>query len=77
METGSKTWNGRRLFDHDQSPHDQVWSVSCSRIGALVAVPLMARQAKSTTGGTVSSFYDLKTMTLDGKPATSRSTKAR
>ena len=37
-------------------------------IGALVAVPLMARQAKSTTGGTVSSFYDLTTMTLDGKP---------
>ena len=37
-------------------------------IAALVAVPLMARQAKSTPGGTVTSFYDLTTMTLDGKP---------
>ena len=35
---------------------------------ALVAAPLDAQQAKST-GGSVSSFYDLKTMTLDGKPA--------
>jgi glutathione peroxidase len=31
--------------------------------------PSRAQQPKSTSGGSVSSFYDLKTMTLDGKPA--------
>ncbi len=35
----------------------------------LVAVPLLARQAGPARGGPVSSFYDLKTTTLDGKPA--------
>jgi hypothetical protein len=35
---------------------------------AVVAAPLTARQATVTTGGAVS-FYDLKTTTLDGKPA--------
>ena len=35
---------------------------------ALVAAPLAGQQAKSPSGGAVSSFYDLKTMTLDGKP---------
>lgn len=43
--------------------------------GIALVAPLNAQQAnsaqqgKSTTGGTVSSFYDLKTITLDGKPA--------
>jgi glutathione peroxidase len=36
-------------------------------VGLLVA-PLGAQRAKSTPGGAVTSFYDLKTMTLDGKP---------
>jgi glutathione peroxidase len=31
--------------------------------------PLAAQQAQRPAGGAVSSFYDLKTMTLDGKPA--------
>lgn len=36
---------------------------------AWVAAPSLAAQAKSTAGGSVSSFYDLKTTTLDGQPA--------
>lgn len=36
---------------------------------AFVVAPLGAQQAKSTPGGSVSSFYDLKTTTLDGKSA--------
>ena len=44
---------------------------------AIVAMPLAAQQAKSTPGGAVTSFYDLKTMTLDGKPGNLDSTKAR
>ena len=35
----------------------------------LVAAPLLAGQAGPAAGSSVSSFYDLKTMTLDGKPA--------
>ena len=35
---------------------------------AIVAAPLAAQQAKSAPGGTVTSFYDLNTMALDGKP---------
>jgi glutathione peroxidase len=35
---------------------------------ALVGAPLAAQQAKGTPGGTVNSFYDLTTMSLDGKP---------
>jgi glutathione peroxidase len=34
---------------------------------ALLNAPLAAQQTKSASGGTVTSFYDLKTMTLDGK----------
>jgi glutathione peroxidase len=37
--------------------------------GVVLLTPLGAQQAKSTSGGTVPSFYDLKTITLDGKPA--------
>jgi glutathione peroxidase len=37
--------------------------------GIALVMPLAAQQATSTPGGTVSSFYDLKTMTLEGKPA--------
>jgi glutathione peroxidase len=36
---------------------------------ALAAAPIAAQQAKGTPGGAVTSFYDLKTMTLDGKSA--------
>jgi glutathione peroxidase len=35
---------------------------------AIVVAPLAAQQATSAPGGTVTSFYDLKTMTLNGKP---------
>jgi glutathione peroxidase len=35
---------------------------------ALVATPLAGQQATGTRGGAVTSFYDLQTMTLDGKP---------
>jgi glutathione peroxidase len=35
---------------------------------AIAAAPLAAQQAKSAPGGTVTSFYELNTMTLDGKP---------
>jgi glutathione peroxidase len=35
---------------------------------ALAAAPLAARQGTGTPGGAVNSFYDLKAMTLDGKP---------
>ena len=34
-----------------------------------IAVALTSMHAQQPAGGTVSSFYDLKTMTLDGKPA--------
>ena len=34
----------------------------------LLAPVLVAQQARTTSGGTVSSFYDLKTLSLDGKP---------
>jgi glutathione peroxidase len=38
--------------------------------GMLAAVPLAGQQtAGSSTGATVTSFYDLKTKSLDGKPA--------
>src|SRR4026208_1925089 len=36
--------------------------------GLALVAPLTAQQAKSAAGGTVTSFYDLNTMTLDGKP---------
>jgi glutathione peroxidase len=35
----------------------------------LSAAPWAAQQPKRATGGAVTSFYDLKTLTLDGKPA--------
>ena len=35
---------------------------------AIGAAPLVAQQAKGAPGGTVTSFYDLNTMALDGKP---------
>jgi glutathione peroxidase len=38
-------------------------------VGALVIAPVAAQQGKAPSGGAVNSFYDLKTMTLDGKPA--------
>jgi glutathione peroxidase len=36
---------------------------------AIGVAPIAAQQARSASGGAVTSFYDLKTMTLDGKPA--------
>jgi glutathione peroxidase len=35
---------------------------------AIAAAPLAAQQAKGAPGGTMTSFYDLNTMALDGKP---------
>jgi glutathione peroxidase len=43
-----------------------------SIVAALLAfsiIPLAAQQAQRPAGGAVSSFYDLKTNTLEGKPA--------
>jgi glutathione peroxidase len=36
---------------------------------ALSTTPASAQQPRGATGGAVTSFYDLKTTTLDGKPA--------
>jgi glutathione peroxidase len=36
---------------------------------ALSVSPIAAQQARAAAGGTVTSFYDLKTSALDGKPA--------
>jgi len=36
--------------------------------GALFVAPTAAQQPTTTPGGAVTSFYDLKTMALDGKP---------
>ena len=45
------------------------WATIVSAAAILVAAPLLAGQAGPAGRGSVSSFYDLKTMTLDGKPA--------
>src|SRR6185436_2885977 len=37
-------------------------------VATLLAPVLFAQQTRATSGGTVSSFYDLQTMSLDGKP---------
>jgi glutathione peroxidase len=47
---------------------------ACAVSAALLAVaawgsPLAAQQSRPATGGKVTSFYDLETTTLDGKPA--------
>jgi glutathione peroxidase len=38
-------------------------------VGVLCAWPVTAQQPRSASGTSVTSFYDLKTRTLDGKPA--------
>jgi len=38
-------------------------------IVALSTIPIAAQQPQRSAGGAVNSFYDLKTNTLDGKPA--------
>lgn len=38
-------------------------------VAALVASPTAGQQTIGGSGGAVTSFYDLRTMTLDGKPA--------
>jgi len=45
------------------------WATIVSAAAILVAAPLLAGQAGPAGRGSVSSFYDLKTTTLDGKPA--------
>ena len=45
------------------------WAMIFSAAAILVAAPLLAGQASPAGRGSVSSFYDLKTTTLDGKPA--------
>jgi glutathione peroxidase len=37
--------------------------------GAILGIATMALSAQQTSGGNVSSFYDLKTNTLEGRPA--------
>jgi glutathione peroxidase len=43
-------------------------TIVCVAVVLVAAVPVLARQAPAA-GGSVSSFYDLNTATLDGKPA--------
>ena len=45
------------------------WATTLTAAAMLVAAPLVAGQAGPAGGGSVSSFYDLKTTMLDGKPA--------
>jgi glutathione peroxidase len=44
-------------------------AIACAASVLMAAAPLLAGQARPAAGGTVSSFYDLKTATLAGKPA--------
>jgi len=44
-------------------------TIACLAAVAVAAAPLVASQVRSSAGGPVSSFYELKTLTLDGKPA--------
>jgi glutathione peroxidase len=46
-----------------------VSAFACVAAILVAAAPLHARQARPAAGGSVSSFYELKTTTLDGKPA--------
>ena len=43
-------------------------AAACLVAAALCVAPVRAQQPKTTPGGAVTSFYDLKTMALDGKP---------
>src|SRR5687768_12037506 len=45
------------------------WTIGCVAAVLVAAAPLSASQARPSAGGPVSSFYELKTTTLDGKPA--------
>jgi glutathione peroxidase len=45
------------------------WATTFTAAAILGAATLLAGQAGPAGGGSVSSFYDLKTTTLDGKPA--------
>ena len=45
------------------------WATILGAAAILVAAPLLAGQAGPAAEGSVPSFYDLKTATLDGKPA--------
>jgi glutathione peroxidase len=44
-------------------------TIACVAAVLVAAAPVLARQARPAAGGSVSSFYELKTTTLDGKPA--------
>jgi glutathione peroxidase len=44
-------------------------TIACVAAVLVAAAPLLAGQARPATGRSVSSFYDLTTTTLDGKPA--------
>jgi glutathione peroxidase len=44
-------------------------TIACVAAVLVAAAPLLARQARPAAGGSGSSFYELKTTTLDGKPA--------
>ena len=61
------------MIQHHKSRRDSASRLSA--VAALVAValvpvaPVRGQQPAATGGATVSSFYDFKTMTLEGKPA--------
>jgi glutathione peroxidase len=67
VEAGSKTWNRRYNLCMTKTAVLSIGVLVITGV-AIVGVPLAAQQAKSSPGGTVHSFYDLTTMTLDGKP---------
>ena len=46
-----------------------LWATILGAAAIVVAAPLLSGQGGPATAGSVSSFYDLKTTTLDGKPA--------
>lgn len=46
-----------------------ITAAACTAAAAFVVTPAAAQKAPQAAGATVQSFYDLKTQTLDGKPA--------
>jgi glutathione peroxidase len=67
VEDGSKTWNRHYNLFMTKTAVVSITALVITGL-AIVGVPLTAQQAKGTPGGTVNSFYDLTTMSLDGKP---------
>jgi glutathione peroxidase len=48
----------------------QILTLAATLAATLSVLPISAQQPRAASGGAVSSFYDLETKALDGKPAT-------